>query len=245
MADQRFLNEDERRLHAMGYAQELRRRLGGFQSFAISFSIICILSGGLASLQVALGTGGPSMATGGWVIGGIFALMVAACLGQIASAFPTAGSLYHWSSLLGGKFWGWLTAYTNLLGLLFVIPAVNVILYGFLRDLFFAGVLGQDTSGWTNFFDPLNTHFTHGLVFVAVVTALQCALNHLLPRLTILLTDISGYLIFAITLVLVVLLFRFRLSAFSLVGLPRCRWHLEPAGHSWPLADGSSAEYSH
>ena len=207
MADQRFSNEDERRLHAMGYAQELRRRLGGFQSFAISFSIICILSGGLASLQVALGTGGPFMATGGWIIGGIFALMVAACLGQIASAFPTAGSLYHWSSLLGGKFWGWLTAYTNLLGLLFVIPAVNVILYGFLRDLFFAGVLGQDVSGWTNFFDPLNTSFTHGLVFVAVVTALQCALNHLVPRLTILLIDISGYLIFAITLLLVVLLF--------------------------------------
>ena len=207
MDQSRFTGEDERRLHAMGYAQELRRRLGGFQSFAISFSIICILSGGIASLQVALGTGGPFMATGGWIIGGIFALMVAACLGQIASAFPTAGSLYHWSSLLGGKFWGWLTAYTNLLGLLFVIPAVNVILYGFVRDLLFAGVLGRDVSGWTNFFDPLNTSFTHGLIFVAGVTAVQCALNHLAPRLTIWLTDISGYLIFVITLLLVALLF--------------------------------------
>mgnify|MGYP002133054161 CR=1 FL=1 len=52
------------------------------------------------------------------ILGGIYALIVAASLGQIASAYPTAGSLYHWSSILGGKFWGWLTAYTNLLGLL-------------------------------------------------------------------------------------------------------------------------------
>lgn len=207
MADQRYVNEDEKRLNGMGYAQELTRRLGAFQSFAISFSIICILSGGIASLQIALGTGGPFMATGGWIIGGVFALLVAACLGQIASAFPTAGSLYHWSSILGGKFWGWLTAYTNLLGLLFVIPAVNVILYGLVRDLIVGGVLGQDTASWTNFFDPLNTHFTHGLVFLAIITAVQCLLNHLVPRFTILLTDVSGYMIFAVTIVLVILLF--------------------------------------
>jgi len=207
MTDKKFMSEDAQRLHAMGYAQELTRRLGGFQSFAISFSIICILSGGLASLQVALGTGGPFMATVGWVIGGVFALMVAACLGQIASSFPTAGSLYHWSSILGGKFWGWLTASTNLLGLLFVIPAVNVILYGFARDLFFAGVLGWDVSGWTNFFDPVNTHFAHGFICLAIITAAQCFLNHLMPRFTIWLTDLSGYLILAITLLFVILLF--------------------------------------
>ncbi len=207
MGDQRHLGEDEQRLQAMGYSQELSRRLSGFQSFAISFSIICILSGGLGSLQIALSTGGPFMATGGWVIGGLLALIVAACLGQIASAFPTAGSLYHWSSILGGRFWGWLTAMTNLLGLLFVIPAINVILYGFARDLLFGGVLGWDVSGWTNFFDPLNTSFKHGFITLALITAAQCGLNHLLPKLTIWLTDISGYLIFVITLIFVFLLF--------------------------------------
>jgi len=207
MANLKQLGEDEQRLQAMGYTQELSRRLGRFQSFAISFSIICILSGGLGSLQIALGTGGPFMATGGWILGGVFALLVAACLGQIASSFPTAGSLYHWSSILGGKFWGWLTAFTNLLGLLFVIPAINVILYGFTRDLLVGGVLGRDVSGWTNFFDPLNTHFTHGFVCVGIITAVQCVLNHVAPRLTVLLTDISGYLIFVITAIFVILLF--------------------------------------
>ena len=41
---------------------------------------------------------------------------VAFGMGQIASSFPTAGGLYHWSSHLGGKAWGWATAWLNLLG---------------------------------------------------------------------------------------------------------------------------------
>ncbi len=198
MADNKHMSEDEKVLHGMGYAQELSRRMGTFQSFAISFSIICILSGGLASFPIAMSTVGPWMATLGWILGGIFALIVAASMGQIASAYPTAGGLYHWSSILGGKFWGWLTAWTNLLGLLFVIPAVNVILYTFIRDLFFSGMLGWDVSTWANW-----TMFG----WVAVITAAQCLLNHFGIKLTTMLTDISGYLILAITLLLVILLF--------------------------------------
>jgi amino acid transporter len=198
MADTKHMTEDEKVLHGMGYAQELSRRMGAFQSFAISFSIICIISGGLASFPIAMSTVGPWMATIGWVLGGIFALIVAASMGQIASAYPTAGGLYHWSSILGGRFWGWLTAWTNLLGLLFVIPAVNVILYTFIRDLFFAGILHADISTWTN---------TTMFLWVAGITAAQCLLNHFGIKLTTMLTDISGYLIFVITIILVILLF--------------------------------------
>ena len=39
------LSEDEKRLHELGYAQELRRRMTGFSNFAVSFTIISILSG--------------------------------------------------------------------------------------------------------------------------------------------------------------------------------------------------------
>jgi amino acid transporter len=198
MADSKHNNEDEKVLHSMGYAQELSRRMGTFQSFAISFSIICIISGGLASFPIAMSTVGPWTATVCWVLGGLFALVVAASLGQIASAYPTAGSLYHWSTILGGKFWGWLTAWTNLLGLLFVIPAVNVILYSFIKDLFFAGMLGWDVSTWTT---------TTMFIWVAAITIAQCALNHFGIKLTTMLTDFSGYLIFVITIILTILLF--------------------------------------
>ena len=38
-------DDDVKVLHSMGYAQQLSRRMGVFSNFAISFSIICILSG--------------------------------------------------------------------------------------------------------------------------------------------------------------------------------------------------------
>ena len=36
---------DTERLHELGYAQELKRGMGGFSNFAVSFTIISILSG--------------------------------------------------------------------------------------------------------------------------------------------------------------------------------------------------------
>ena len=52
-------SEDIKVLHSMGYAQELERRLSRFSNFAVSFSIICILSGGINSLaQATSGAGG-------------------------------------------------------------------------------------------------------------------------------------------------------------------------------------------
>ncbi len=198
MADTKHMSEDEKVLHGMGYAQELSRRMGTFQSFAISFSIICIISGGFGSFPIALATGGPFSLTIGWLIGGAFALVVAASLGQIASAYPTAGSLYHWSSILGGRFWGWATAYVNLLGLLFVIPAVNVFLYLVIKDLLCASVLGWDVSTW-GIWTQVGT--------VAVITAAQALLNHLGIKLTTMLTDFAGYLIFVVTIILIIMFF--------------------------------------
>ena len=52
-------HNDIKVLHGMGYAQELERRMSRFSNFAISFSIICILSGGINSLAQGLsGVGG-------------------------------------------------------------------------------------------------------------------------------------------------------------------------------------------
>ena len=193
---QPHMTEDETVLYEMGYAQELSRRMGPFQNFAISFSIICILSGGFGSFPIALSTGGGLSLTVGWIVGGLFALVVAASLGQIASAYPTAGGLYHWASILGGRAWGWATAYINLLGLLFVIPAVNVFLYLITKDLLCASVLGWDVSGWT---------LTTQIMAVAAITVMQAMLNHIGIRVTTMLTDFSGYLTLAVTVILIVM----------------------------------------
>jgi hypothetical protein len=56
---------DVKLLHNMGYAQELERRMSRFSNFAISFSIICILSGGINSLAQGIsGVGGASIGIG-------------------------------------------------------------------------------------------------------------------------------------------------------------------------------------
>ncbi|MEP7040505.1 MAG: amino acid transporter, partial [Chloroflexota bacterium] len=39
------IQQDVQDLHGLGYAQELLRSMGGFSNFAISFSIISILTG--------------------------------------------------------------------------------------------------------------------------------------------------------------------------------------------------------
>ena len=58
-------DDDVRRLHALGYAQELARRLGGFSNFALSLSIICILAGGVTSFHLGLcSVGGASIGLG-------------------------------------------------------------------------------------------------------------------------------------------------------------------------------------
>jgi amino acid transporter len=53
-------------------------------------------------------------------------LLVALAMAELASAFPTAGALYHWSALLGGPAWGWLTAATNIVGQIAIVAAIDV-----------------------------------------------------------------------------------------------------------------------
>jgi amino acid transporter len=184
-------HEDMKVLHGMGYAQELSRSMSKFSNFAISFSIICILSGGINSFAQAISSVGGAGAGIGWIVGCLLSGMFALSMAQVASAFPTAGGLYHWASILGGRFWGWLTAWLNLLGLITVLGAINI---G--TAYFFAGTFGP-SFGFTG---------TDWQVvgFVAVITVAQAIFNHVGIKATTFLTDISGYIIFATTALLVV-----------------------------------------
>ena len=104
-------------LHQFGYAQQLLRDMGGFSNFAISFSIISILTGAVTLYGTGLNSGGPVVMGIGWPLVTLFVLFVAASMAELASAIPTSGALYHWASLLGGPAWGWFTAGLHLSGL--------------------------------------------------------------------------------------------------------------------------------
>src|SRR3984885_2210689 len=118
--------DDAKALSRLGYAQELLRAMGGFSSFALSFSIISILTGVTTTYGVALGGGGPAALGLGWPLVGAGTLVVGLAMGELASAFPTAGALYHWSALLGGVGWGWFTAMMNLVGQCAIVAAIDL-----------------------------------------------------------------------------------------------------------------------
>jgi amino acid transporter len=106
-------------LHKMGYAQELRRRMTGFSNFAISFTIISILSGCLTLYGYGMNTGGPIIMNIGWPLVGIFVVLVGLAMAEVCSSYPTAGGLYYWAAKLGGAngpAWSWFTGWFNLLG---------------------------------------------------------------------------------------------------------------------------------
>jgi amino acid transporter len=230
-------DEDVKTLHSMGYAQELSRRMGGFQNFAISFSIICILAGGITAFPLSLSAAGGASVGYGWPLACVFALLVAAAMGQIASAYPTAGGIYHWAALLGGRGYGWVAAWFNLLGLLFVVASVNFGVFLLFRDLFLGEVLGLDTKtlGWVTA-APLDQGWWTQTIFIAAITVTQAWLNHVGIRATTILTDFSGYLILVVAVLLTLGLLFYapsldfsRLFTFS-------NFSGEPGGSVWPSA---------
>ncbi len=188
--------DDVQTLARLGYGQELLRRMSGFSNYAISLSIICILAGGVTSFHLGLcSVGGASIGLG-WPLACLLSLAFAATMGQAASAFPTAGGLYHWAAILGGRGWGWATAWFNLAGLITVLAAINVGMYLF--------VLGAVAPRLGYHPDSLAapTSILVQLVAVALITGSQALLNHLGIRVTTLLTDFSGYWILIVAVAL-------------------------------------------
>jgi amino acid transporter len=177
---------DREVLHGFGYAQELLRDLGGFSSFALSFSIISILTGAVTLYGVGLAAGGPPVMGLGWPLVTLFVLLVAASLAELASAVPTSGALYHWASLLGGPAWGWTTAGLNLIGLVATIAGID---YGCAQ--FLAPLLGLEATPGTLL-----------AVFAALLVS-HAALNHVGIRVVGRLNDASALYHVAVVVLLV------------------------------------------
>lgn len=166
--------EDARELSKLGYAQELFRTMGGFSNFAISFSIISILTGAVTLYGHGLKMGGPAEMAFGWPLVTLFTLAVVCSMGELASALPTSGAMYHWSCALGGKGWGWFTAWFNIVGQIAAIAGID---YG--CALFVTPLVGLKAT-------------TQNLLIVYAVILLSHALiNHFGIRLVAWLNDFS------------------------------------------------------
>ncbi|MEA2480323.1 MAG: hypothetical protein QOJ07_2245, partial [Thermoleophilaceae bacterium] len=173
-------DEDEKRLAELGYKQELERRMGGFANFAVSFTIISILSGALTLYGTGMAYGGPMQQAIGWPIVSIFVIIVALSMAELASAFPTAGGLYWWASKLGGAVWGWFTGWFNLIGQVAITAGID---YG--AATFTTALL----NFWTGY-----TNDAHHIIYVYIaILALHAALNIFGVKLVARLNDVSAY----------------------------------------------------
>ena len=171
---------DSEQLRRFGYAQQLLRDVGGFSSFALSFSIISILTGAGTLYGHGLRNGGPPVMSLGWPLVTVMSLFVAASLAQLASSHPTAGALYHWSALLGGPGWGFLTAWLNTLGQFAITAGID---YGLAEFLLPMLGLPPDSPGYR----------THLLALYAALLASQALLNHVGVKIVARLNDLSAW----------------------------------------------------
>ncbi len=141
------LRRDREDLHKLGYAQELYRSMGGFSNFAISFSIISILTGAVILFNYGLALGGPAAVGIGWPLVTVFTLLIAATMAELASAYPTAGGLYYWASRLRNKDWGWWTAWLNLGGQISIVAGINYSAAYYLGVTLLKPIFGIDPNG--------------------------------------------------------------------------------------------------
>jgi amino acid transporter len=184
------IRSDQEDLRRFGYAQELFRSMGGFSNFAISFSIISILTGAVTLYGYGLEMGGPLEMTLGWPLATLFTLAVAASMAELCSAYPTAGAMYHWAADLGGPGAGWFVAWLNIFGLIAAQAGINYSCAQFILP----------------FLDARSTSQNLFLMF-AFILITQGLLNHYGVKLVTILNDFSVTVHIAGVVILVAALF--------------------------------------
>jgi amino acid transporter len=177
-------SRDRDQLHQLGYAQELRRGMRTFSNFAVSFTIISILSGCLTLFGFAMNVGGPAVMTLGWLFVGFFVTLVALGMAEVASSYPTAGGLYYWSAKLAPESgrnpaaWSWFVGWFNLIGQVAVTAGID---FG----------LALFTTAFLNLAFGIPVTPTVTIAVYGVVLVLHALLNTFGIRLVALLNDVS------------------------------------------------------
>src|SRR4051794_11702041 len=177
---------DEQRLAELGYSQDLNRAWSGFSNFAISFTIISILAGCFTTYGQAWNNGGPVAISIGWPLISLAILIIAFCMAELVSAYPTAGGIYWWASELGGKSWGWFTGWFNLVGLVGVVASVDYACATFISTLL---SLWSVDLGVVNFADGAS--LADIFIVFAVVLALHAAINIYSSHMVALFNNVS------------------------------------------------------
>jgi amino acid transporter len=107
-----------------GYEPELKRTLGSFQVFAISFASMSVAIGIFSTYDDVLQTAGP---VGIWLflIVLVGQLLIALVYAQFAARIPLTGSAYQWGSRLASPKIGWIFGWLAVCGTPIGIAAID------------------------------------------------------------------------------------------------------------------------
>jgi amino acid transporter len=196
-------DRDAQKLAELGYKQGLSRAWSGFSNFAISFTIISVLAGCFTLYGQGWNNGGPIAITWAWPIICGLVLIIALCMAELASAYPTAGGPYWWAAKLGGPGWSWFTGWANVLGLVAVVASVDYGCATFASALF---NLWSLDLGVINFADSASL----GEIFAVFVVILifHALINIYSSQLVALFNNISVFVhVFGVAVIIAVLAF--------------------------------------
>lgn len=101
---------------ALGHRQELNRHFGLFSLTSLGIVIANSWASTGGTIVAALRNGGPMALLYGLILVSTFYTLISASLAELASAMPSAGGVYYWSSVLSlkyGKSAGFFTGYLN------------------------------------------------------------------------------------------------------------------------------------
>ncbi len=202
------IQQDVADLHRLGYAQELFRSMGGFSNFAISFSIISILTGAVILYDYGLAWAGTAAVMIGWPLITVFVLLIAASMAEIASAYPTAGGLYYWASRMKNKNWGWWTAWLNLIGQFAIVAGINFAAAAFLNATIITPLLDRFGIVYDNTTLVFGLSFLTGqIVTMGILMLIELAMNIAGINLVALLNQVSVWWHMVIVAAVVLLIF--------------------------------------
>ncbi|WP_052372076.1 amino acid permease [Amycolatopsis taiwanensis] len=152
-------------LSEFGYAQEMKRELGWYTSFAVAFGFVSIATGIFTAYGSVLSSSGP-MGIWTWPVVVLGQLCVALVFGSLAARIPVSGYAYQWISRLANPVLGWIMGWVSFTFLGVVVVAVDYTIAATILPVLFH-YQGTNQNAW---------------VITAVVLLLQAILVALSTR---------------------------------------------------------------
>jgi amino acid transporter len=134
---------DSKELQKLGYSQQLNRTMGGFSSFAISFSLISVLTGIFANFNFGFSQVGGAIAWS-WLLVGAGQFLVALVMADLSARFPISGYGYQWTARLINPHYGFFVGWFLLVQFITGFPGTSQAMAVTLNTM-----LGGESSGWT------------------------------------------------------------------------------------------------